>query len=77
MQLDHSVQPERSDHVTRGWADPVLACPGEAQPCGSSSTALKWGGDGELSDLDRDRILRLLAAVDPVARELQGQAPEA
>jgi hypothetical protein len=46
------------------------ACPGEALPCGGSSTALKWGCDGELSELDRDRILRRLAAADPVAQNL-------
>ncbi len=31
------------------------------------STSLKWGEDGELSRVDRDRLLELLCAVDPVA----------
>ncbi len=35
-----------------------------------NSTALKWGSDGELSDLDLQRILGLLSQVDPVARAL-------
>jgi hypothetical protein len=43
-------------------------------PCGGSSTALKWGCDGELSELDRDRILRRLAAADPVAQNLHHQS---
>jgi hypothetical protein len=51
------------------------ACPGEALPCGGSSTSLKWGCDGELSELDRDRILRRLAAADPVAHALHHQPP--
>ena len=37
-----------------------------------NSTALKWGSDGELSDLDLQRILGLLSQVDPVARALVG-----
>ena len=44
--------------------------PGDALPCVGSSTALKWGEDGELSDLDRQRILRRLMAADPVAQQL-------
>jgi hypothetical protein len=35
-----------------------------------NSTALKWGSDGELSDLDLQRILGLLSQVDPVAEAL-------
>jgi hypothetical protein len=35
-----------------------------------NSTALKWGRDGELSDLDLQRILNLLSQVDPVAESL-------
>lgn len=61
----------RTTHPGQSSQDMPLACPGEPQPCGGSSTALKWGWDGELSDLDRDRILRRLAAVDPMARSLQ------
>ncbi len=38
-----------------------------------NSTALKWGSDGELSDLDLQRILGLLSQVDPVARALVGR----
>jgi len=37
-----------------------------------NSTALKWGSDGELSELDLQRILGLLSQVDPVARALVG-----
>jgi len=33
-------------------------------------TALKWGCDGELSDLDLQRILKRLQAVDPAAEAL-------
>ncbi|MEI7952857.1 MAG: hypothetical protein WCH37_09285 [Synechococcaceae cyanobacterium ELA182] len=35
-----------------------------------NSTALKWGRDGELSDLDLLRILNLLSQADPVAQAL-------
>ena len=35
-----------------------------------NSTALKWGDDGELSDLDLQRILKLLSQADPVAEAL-------
>ena len=38
-----------------------------------NSTALKWGSDGELSELDLQRILGLLSQVDPVARALVGR----
>ncbi|MCP9849356.1 hypothetical protein [Cyanobium sp. Morenito 9A2] len=37
------------------------------------STSLKWGQDGELSSVDRDRLLELLSAVDPVANLLLDQ----
>lgn len=37
------------------------------------STSLKWGADGELSSVDRDRLLELLCAVDPVATALIAQ----
>ena len=37
---------------------------------GSEHTALKWGRDGELSDLDLQRILERLEAVDPAADTL-------
>lgn len=42
-----------------------------------NSTALKWGDDGELSDLDLQRILKLLSQADPVAEALVTQASEA
>lgn len=42
-----------------------------------NSTALKWGDDGELSDLDLQRILRLLSEADPVAEALVPQVSEA
>jgi hypothetical protein len=35
-----------------------------------NSTDLKWGRDGELSDLDLQRILNLLSQADPVAEAL-------
>jgi hypothetical protein len=35
-----------------------------------NSTSLKWGSDGELSDLDLQRILTLLSQVDPLAEAL-------
>jgi len=35
-----------------------------------NSTALKWGQDGELSELDLNRILALLSQADPVAEAL-------
>lgn len=41
-----------------------------------NSTALKWGDDGELSDLDLQRILRLLSQADPVAEALVAQASD-
>ncbi|MEB3173072.1 MAG: hypothetical protein VKL97_04340 [Cyanobacteriota bacterium] len=37
---------------------------------GADHTALKWGRDGELSDLDLQRILERLSAVDPAAEAL-------
>jgi hypothetical protein len=42
-----------------------------------NSTALKWGDDGELSELDLQRILKLLSEADPVAEALVPQASEA
>jgi hypothetical protein len=41
-----------------------------------NSTALKWGDDGELSDLDLQRILKLLSQADPVAEALVTQVSE-
>jgi len=35
-----------------------------------NSTSLKWCQDGELSQLDLDRILKLLVQSDPVAEAL-------
>lgn len=35
-----------------------------------NSTSLKWGSDGELSELDLQRILNLLSQADPVAEAL-------
>jgi hypothetical protein len=56
-------------------ADP---CSPRTEPAGRTqpgvqplpTTALKWGSDGELSDLDLQRILGLLSQVDPVAEAL-------
>ncbi|MFN9646237.1 MAG: hypothetical protein ACK6BG_14220 [Cyanobacteriota bacterium] len=42
-----------------------------------NSTALKWGDDGELSELDLQRILKLLSQADPVAEALVSQVSEA
>ena len=41
-----------------------------------NSTALKWGQDGELSELDLNRILALLSQADPVAEALISDRPE-
>ena len=41
-----------------------------------NSTALKWGQDGELSELDLNRILALLSQVDPVAEALISDRPD-
>jgi hypothetical protein len=41
-----------------------------------NSTALKWGDDGELSELDLQRILKLLSQADPVAEALISPANE-
>lgn len=41
-----------------------------------NSTALKWGDDGELSELDLQRILKLLSQADPVAEALLAHASE-
>jgi hypothetical protein len=42
-----------------------VECPASLQP-----TSLKWGSDGELSELDLQRILGLLTQADPVAEAL-------
>ncbi len=42
-----------------------------------NSTSLKWGNDGELSELDLQRILGLLSQVDPVAEALMEGRSEA
>jgi hypothetical protein len=42
-----------------------------------NSTALKWGSDGELSQLDLERILNLLSQADPVAGALMGGRSDA
>jgi hypothetical protein len=39
-----------------------------------NSTSLKWGQDGELSDLDLQRILGLLSQADPVAEALMSSS---
>ncbi len=41
-----------------------------------NSTSLKWGDDGELSDLDLQRILKLLSQADPVAQALVTQVTD-
>ncbi|MFN9621924.1 MAG: hypothetical protein ACK587_03660 [Cyanobacteriota bacterium] len=41
-----------------------------------NSTALKWGDDGELSEIDRQRILMLLSQADPVAEALMAQTSD-
>ncbi len=42
-----------------------------------NSTSLKWGNDGELSELDLQRILGLLSQADPVAEALMEGRSEA
>ena len=39
------------------------------QPCISNYSALKWTEDGELSELDMDRILELLENAKPSEEE--------
>lgn len=41
-----------------------------------NGTSLKWGSDGELSELDLQRILSLLSQADPVAEALIAQSAE-
>ena len=41
-----------------------------------NSTSLKWGDDGELSELDLQRILKLLSQADPVAEALIPQVSD-
>jgi hypothetical protein len=41
-----------------------------------NGTSLKWGSDGELSELDLQRILSLLSQADPVAEALIGQSSD-
>lgn len=41
-----------------------------------NSTSLKWSSDGELSELDLQRILNLLSQVDPVAEALINPSSE-
>jgi hypothetical protein len=41
-----------------------------------NGTSLKWGSDGELSDLDLQRILSLLTQADPVAEALMADRIE-
>ena len=55
-----ALSPMASDHLPRYTTDQL------------NSTALKWRSDGELSELDLQRILGLLSQVDPVARALVG-----
>lgn len=40
-------------------------------------TCLKWGADGELTDLDLRLVLQRLAQVDPELTALQERSPEA
>jgi len=42
-----------------------------------NSTALKWGENGELSELDLQRILGLLSQADPVAEALMAPRSDA
>ncbi len=63
----------RSFHCCRRQA--AIAVNSMAQPLQHTtdqlnSTALKWGRDGELSDLDLQRILTLMSQADPVAEAL-------
>ena len=41
-----------------------------------NGTSLKWSSDGELSDLDLQRILNLLSQADPVAEALMARSLE-
>lgn len=62
---------------------PMTHTPGSSPRTASSSTprtdqlngtSLKWSSDGELSELDLQRILSLLSQADPVAEALIGQS---
>ena len=63
-----------SPSVALTLAHAAVASPAHAAPpyaCTAlASTSLKWGHDGELSAVDLERILERLAAVDPVAEQL-------
>ncbi len=48
---------------------------GHVQPL--PTTSLKWGSDGELSELDLQRILGLLSQADPVAEALMAHRDDA
>ena len=41
----------------------------DRQPCISNYAALKWDSSGELSELDMERILKLLENVQPIEEE--------
>lgn len=61
---------------------PMTHTPGSSPRTASSTprtdqlngTSLKWSSDGELSELDLQRILGLLSQADPVAEALIGQS---
>lgn len=55
--------PQPGGRATHLWA---LDNPGDR-------TTLKWASNGELSELDHQRILRRLCAADPMACQLLGE----
>ncbi len=55
---------------------PRTAAPSSPRTDQLNGTSLKWGRDGELSDLDLQRILSLLSQADPVAEALIAQSVE-
>lgn len=58
--------------MSETWTATTSASPAKPQHTTDqlNSTALKWGDDGELSELDLQRILKLLSQADPVAEAL-------
>ncbi len=58
-------------------SSPAQAKDEAGRPASPQPTSLKWGDDGELSELDLQRILSLLTQADPVAEALMAPPAEA
>lgn len=57
-------------------SSPRTSAPSTPRTDQLNGTSLKWGSDGELSELDLQRILSLLSQADPVAEALIAQSAE-